>query len=266
MKHVKKRVKKHKARRFPRGKSEIISAQKLMASGRVPTHIPGFDILVGGGFEKNSTNLVVGGAGCGKTIFATQFLIEGMERGEKCLYVTFEEKKEEFYRNMLEINFDLKPYEKKGLFTFLEYEPSKIKVMLEEGGGAVESLILTKNIKRLVIDSITSFVLLFSDELEKREAALDLFSMINGWDCTCLLTYEESTLKEAGMPSTRALQFESDSITMLYFVRSKSLRQRFIEIIKMRGTKHSRSIHKFVIGKGGIKIKTKAISAPKVIW
>jgi KaiC/GvpD/RAD55 family RecA-like ATPase len=52
---------------------------------RVPTGIDNFDRLVEGGFEKNSTNLIVGDSGSGKTIFAVQFLIDGMKRGEKCL-------------------------------------------------------------------------------------------------------------------------------------------------------------------------------------
>jgi len=61
---------------------------------RIPSGIPNYDSLISGGFEKKSTNLLVGGSGSGKSIFATQFLIEGMRKGEACLYVTFEEEKE----------------------------------------------------------------------------------------------------------------------------------------------------------------------------
>ena len=86
---------------------------------RVSTGVPNFDRLIGKGFEKNSANLLVGGSGSGKTIFATQFLIDGVKKGEKCLYVTFEEKKEQFYSNMKNFGWDLEEYEKKGMFTFL---------------------------------------------------------------------------------------------------------------------------------------------------
>src|SRR3989344_2744208 len=68
---------------------------------RVYTNIPNFDRLIGGGFEKNTTNLIVGGSGGGKTIFATQFLVEAMKKGERCLYVTFEEKRKQLYSNMV---------------------------------------------------------------------------------------------------------------------------------------------------------------------
>jgi len=181
-----------------------------------------------------------------------------MKEGEKCLYVTFEEKKEQFYENMARFGWSLADYEKKDLFTFLEYTPVKVKAMLEEGGGTIESLILNKKISRIVIDSITSFALLFDNELEKREAALDLFSMIRKWNCTSLLTFEGTPLKDEKVAS-RTLEFESDSIILLYFMRRKQKRQRYLEILKMRGTKHSKSIHEFTIEKNGINIKKQAV-------
>ena len=141
---------------------------------RVSSGIENFDKLIEGGFEKNSTSLIVGNSGSGKTIFATQFLIEGIKKGEKCLYVTFEEKKAEFYNNMLDFCWNLEDYEKKGNLLFLEYTPEKVRTMLEEGGGEIESLVLDKKITRIVIDSLTSFELLFEDKLKKKESALSL--------------------------------------------------------------------------------------------
>ena len=220
---------------------------------RIPLGIPHLDILIEGGFKKNSTNVLVGGAGSGKSIFATQFLIEGMKKGEHALYVTFEENKEEFYANMLRFSWDLADYEKRGLFTFLEYTPVKVKTMLEEGGGSIESIILKKKVLRMVIDSITSFALLFDDELKKREASLALFNMLRLWNCTTLLTLEGSPVKDEQI--SRTIEFESDSIIFLYYLRSKKERERYIEILKMRGTKHSKKTYAFTITNKGIEIK-----------
>ena len=128
--------------------------------------------------------------------------------------------------------------------------------MLEEGGGTIESVVLSKNIKRIVIDSITSFELLFEKELEKRESALDLFKILSKWNCTSLLTYEGTPSPERKTVS-RVLDFESDSIMLLYFVRGKKQRNRYLEVLKMRGTKHSLHIHPFTIEKTGIKVSEK---------
>lgn len=242
-----KKVKKRAARR------KFGLVKKSSKEPRVVSGIPNFDEMIGGGFEKDSTNLVVGGSGGGKTIFATQFLVEGMKKGETCLYITFEEKKEQFYKNMADFGWDLAEFERKGLFSFLEYSPIKVKTMLEEGGGAIESIILKKKVSRVVIDSITSFALLFEDELARREAALSLFGMIKGWEATALLTLEEEPTP-AGEVSSEAMKFEADSIVVLYYARKGSRRGRFIEVIKMRGTKHSDKVYPFEIGKGGVNI------------
>ncbi len=227
--------------------------KKSMVEPRVPTGISNFDSLIEGGFEKNSTNLVVGGSGSGKTIFSTQFLIEGLKKGENCLYITFEEKKAQFYENMKDFGWDLEGYEKKGLFTFLEYSPSKVKTMLEEGGGAIESIILKKKINRMIIDSISSFALLFEDSLARRDAALSLFNMIRGWKATALLSLEEEAIFGAGV-SPDAMKFEADSLIALYYMRKGNKRSRFLEVLKMRGTKHSDRVYSFEIGKRGIEI------------
>ena len=237
-------------------KSNRVIKQAKAEQKKVSSGIPKFDALIEGGFEKNSANVVVGGSGSGKTILATQFLIEGMKQGEKCLYVTFEEKKEQFYKNMLEFGWNLEEYEKKKLFTFLEYTPVKVKAMLDEGGGAIETAIIRQGITRIVIDSITSFALLFEKELEKREAALMLFNMISEWHCTSLLTLEEDPLNTKETPS-KTIEFESDSIILIYFTQQKGERKRYIEILKMRGVKHSKNIYEFEIGSHGVNLLSK---------
>ncbi len=219
---------------------------------RIPSGIKGFDKLIEGGIEKDSINLVVGDSGSGKSIFSMQFLVEGLKRGEKCLFVTFEEKKKEVYEDMARFGWDLEKYEKEGKFFFLEYNPEKVKMMIEEGGGEIESLVLKQKISRLVIDSITSFSLLFEDELEKREAALTLFDLIKRWGITTILTLQENPIERKSGSSP--IEFEADSIILLYFIKKGNKRERFIEIYKMRGTDHSTETHKMEITEKGIEI------------
>ncbi len=204
---------------------------------RTHAHIPGLDSLIGGGFKKNSINLVVGGAGSGKTIFALQFLVRGIiEDNETGIYITFEEKKEEIYENMSAFGWDLDKLEKQGKLIFLEYSPEQVRKMLLEGGGLIENIISKHNIKRLVIDSITSFTLLYKDELAKKEAALALFGLIRDWNCTAMLTEEIADFEKN---EKGGLEFEVDSIIILYHKREKGIRKRAVEVLKMRGTTHA---------------------------
>ncbi|MEM0465872.1 MAG: ATPase domain-containing protein [Candidatus Pacearchaeota archaeon] len=226
---------------------------------RISTGIENLDKLIEGGFEKNSTNLIIGDSGAGKTIFATQFLVSGMNNGEKCLYINFEEKKSDFYLNMKRLGFDLKKYENEGKFYFLEYTPEKVKTMLEEGGGIIETIVLGKKISRVAIDSMTSFGLLFENDLEKREALLELFNILKKWNCTSLLTYEGSGEID-GQITPPILELEADSTIRLYFIKGNKKQQRLLEILKMRGTNHSPYVHEFKIDKNGIILNKRPFS------
>ncbi len=229
---------------------------------RISTGIPGLDNLTKGGFEEFSVNMVVGDSGSGKTIFSMQYLMEGLKRGEKCIYITFEEKKDEFYRNMKEFGWDLASYEKKGKLFFLEYSPEKVKMMIEEGGGEIESTVIRHKVTRLVIDSVTSFALLFEGELEKREAALSLFDIVRRWQCTSLVTLQEPPFERENGEST-SLEFEADSIILLYFIRLKNERKRLIEVLKMRGTNHSTKIYFFDITSKAMRVTPRIFTGKK---
>ena len=219
--------------RVKHGKKRKESHKK---TDRIHTHISGLDPLIGGGFKRSSINLVVGGAGSGKTIFALQFLVSGIVNdNETGIYITFEEKKNEIYENMSAFGWDLDKLEKQGRLIFLEYSPEQVRKMLLEGGGLIENIISKHNVKRLVIDSITSFTLLYKDELAKKEAALSLFGLIRDWNCTALLTEEITDFEKS---EKGGLEFEVDSIVILYHKREKGIRKRAIEVLKMRGTTH----------------------------
>jgi len=247
MKKQKKRV----ASKKDTPKKKTIKSKKPT---RVKTGITGFDKLVEGGFEYGSVNLVKGGSGTGKTIFAMQFLMEGLKRKENVLYITFEETKKDFYKNMIEFGWNLQKIEATGKFTFLEYSPEKIKMMLDEGGGVVESIVLKKKIKRIIIDSLSSFSLLFQNLQERRQNISTLFDMLKKWDCTVLVTFQaDSKNKQADSIA----EIQADSSILFSSEKLKGKRQKTLEVLKMRGTDHSENTHAFDFSKKGITMGRK---------
>lgn len=231
-------------------KPETGKTKKL---GRVSSGIPGFDSMVSGGFKEGSVNLIAGEPGSGKTIFAIQYLLEGCKKGEPGIYVTFEEKKDKLYEDMRSsFGWKLGEYEKKGLFRYLEYTPEQVKKVLVEGGGVIDSIVQKIHAKRMVIDSITSFALLYEDELTKKEAALALFDLIAKFGCTSVMTSQMKTGAQEAVDTS--LQFEVDSIVILYHGKKKGERIRALEVLKMRGTKIPSSTFGIVIDKRGLSV------------
>ncbi|MEK6903054.1 MAG: ATPase domain-containing protein [Nanoarchaeota archaeon] len=224
---------------------------------RIPTGIPGLDGLIQGGFKIGTINLVVGTAGSGKTTFAMQFIVEGLKRGEPGIFITFEEKKKKLFEDMLEFGWNLATYEEQGIFRFMEYTPEQIKRVLVEGGGTIDSLISEMGVQRLVIDSISSFALLFQDQLTQKESSLALFDLINSWGCTALLTSQAVQVGPDDLATQ--LQFEVDSIILLYHFKRKGLRERALEVLKMRGTKTTEKTVRLLFEDHGIRLDQKDV-------
>ena len=242
------------AKKKEASKKSVASEETARNGTRVPTYIKGFDELAQGGVKEKSINLIVGGTGSGKTIFAIQFLINGIiNSNEAAMYITFEERKEKLYSDMRSIGYDLGKHEKSGKFIFLEYSPEQVKKVLIEGGGLIEEAIIKYKVKRLVIDSITSFALLYKDELTRKEAALSIFDLINEWGCTAILTSQQPNRADTQFISS-SLEFEVDSLILLYNILRKGHRDRALEILKMRGTAHPQNIFSMEIKDGGIAV------------
>jgi len=220
---------------------------------RVPTGIPGFDDLVCGGFERNSVNILKGGPGTGKTTFALQYLFNGcVKYKEPSLFVSFEESKDSVYSTAELFGWDLEKLEKSGYFTFLAYRPLEIMKMLTEGGGMLESSIEEIGARRVVIDSLTSFSILFKSSYERDEQHLNLIQSLKSWNCTALVT-EEKGVEVAMLEESRA-SFLCDSLIHMYYIRKEAMKYRAIEVVKMRRTKHSEKISVLKIEEDGVAI------------
>lgn len=221
---------------------------------KIPTGIKGLDKLTEGGFERNSAVLVCGGGGSGKSIFATQFLMEGiLHHNETGIYISFEEVKERFYKHMFAFGWDLRKLEEQGRFIFLKYSPERIAKIVKEKSKEIENSIKEVEAKRIVIDSLSAYTCLFESEAEKRKMLVALFDMIKEWDCTTVVVSEED--QHPDMYHSTVEGFMADAIILLYNEREpKGLRFRAIEVFKMRGTKHESKICSMKITEHGIEV------------
>ncbi|MEK6946662.1 MAG: ATPase domain-containing protein [Nanoarchaeota archaeon] len=221
---------------------------------RITTGIKGLDKLTDGGFEKNSAVLVQGGGGSGKSIFATQFLAEGiLHNNETGIYISFEEVKERFYKHMLVFGWDLKKVEEQGRFIFLKYSPERIAKIVKERSKEIENSIKEVEAKRIVIDSLSAYTSLFESESEKRKMLVALFDMIKEWDCTTVVVAEEDNHPD--QYNSSVMGFMADAIILFYNEREpKGLRFRAVEVFKMRGTKHESKICSMKITEHGIEV------------
>lgn len=221
---------------------------------RVPTGVPGLDQLIEGGFKEKSIVLVEGAAGSGKSIFAAQFLVHGANKYQQPgVYVSFNESREDFFSNMARFGWDLEALEKKGLFSFVRYSPEQVQMVIKTGGGVVRDIIDKIHAKRIVIDSLSAFTLLYKEDLLRREAILSMFKLIKKWGETAVVVGEGLVNPDGGVSET--MMYEVDGVVLLHYARKGVSRLRAAEVYKMRGTKHASRLLPMKITDKGIVIR-----------
>ncbi|MFH1306384.1 MAG: ATPase domain-containing protein [Candidatus Micrarchaeota archaeon] len=214
--------------------------------GRVASGIPGLDELCEGGFERNSSVLIMGGPGSGKSTFLAQFIYAGSAfYDEPGIFLSLDESKEEILKHSLAFGWDFKTMEDEGKLAIINYKPHEVKKLSEEGGGLIWDTITEIGAKRVAIDSLTSYVTLFGNLYDAREAQLNLFEMVRKWKCTTLFSADAQ--KEGDVKTRHGMENLTDAVISLHHPRHDNVRMRAIEIFKMRGTNHSQKICPFDI-------------------
>ena len=228
---------------------------------RIKTGIPGLDELLGGGFPKGKVVMVSGPSGSGKTILAAQFINQGIKNNEGCVYITLEESKEKLLDNLLEIGIDFTQLEKKNKLRIIggpvgrvKYFKEKTKANIYDIADEIKDVIMEIGAKRVVLDSVNLFTMLFETNLERRKAMADLVSVLGSLDCTALLTCE---VKEGSprMISWHGFEeFVVDGVVVLYRLPFGNKYERAISVVKMRGVNHSQKVVSMSITKKGIEV------------
>jgi len=215
---------------------------------KTSTGVPGLDELLGGGIPRGRVILVTGGPGTGKTIMCAQFMFNGITKyGENGIFVSLEEAKHHFYREMANFGFDFPELEKQKKFIFLDASP--IRHMPEEvqigrirvgrGDFSIDSLverIRTSadmiNAKRIALDPLTSLTLQYADISKRRTAILDLIEALMMRDATVLVTTE---LRQLGpQRSVELEEYITHGVITLQTLSIKRSRLRVIQVDKMR--------------------------------
>ncbi|MEM2175386.1 MAG: ATPase domain-containing protein [Candidatus Micrarchaeia archaeon] len=213
----------------------------------VKTGIKGLDELLGGGIPKGFIINVTGPIGSGKTIFAAQFVYNGLKNGEGALYISFAEKKRNFYKNFVKFGWDFNYYEKNRKFVFLEFPISEISNFRAQE-NSIFNLIINLGIERIVLDPITPLALIYENEAKRFQELLNIVNMLRGFGATTIIVSEPEEIRRIGLVPL------VDGVIELRREKRKGYRIRTIEILKMHGVEHSEKICPFKIGKSGMVV------------
>jgi circadian clock protein KaiC len=223
-----------------------------LTSDRLSTGITEFDKLIEGGIPRGYMVLLAGTPGSGKTIFASQFLHQGLKVNEPGIYVSFAEDNAAFLRNMHKLGVGFEKYEKNDQFKYLDLVTVKekgIDSIFERVFAEIHSI----EAKRLVIDSISALNQAFERKIDSRMLLHTVLGKISR-------TIGVTTLLIGEMPLGSELigggteEFVADGVVILTQHINGTRLDRKLRVVKMRGTDSNLLPHRYRIAAGGIAV------------
>ena len=225
---------------------------------KAPTGIGGFDEITQGGLPRGRPTLVCGGAGCGKTLFAMTFLVNGARRfGEAGVLMSFEEGAEDLATNVASLGYDVAGLvaEKRLLIDHVRIERSEIE---EAGEYDLEGLFVrlghavdTVGARRVVLDTPEALFSGFSDEGVLRAELRRLFGWLKERGVTAVITGERG----AGQLTRYGLEeYVSDCVVLLDNRVHDQVTTRRLRVVKYRGSAHGTNEYPFLVDDGGISV------------
>jgi circadian clock protein KaiC len=235
-----------------------LEATTAIGLPKAPTGIAGFDDVTLGGLPTGRPSLFCGAAGCGKTLFAITFLVNGATMyGEPGVFMSFEERAEDVAANVASLGYDLDGLVADGklVIDHVRVERGEIEEAGEydlEGlfvrlGYAVDSI----GAKRVVLDTIESLFGSFTDQGILRAELRRLFGWIKDRGLTAIITAErgEGLLTRHGLE-----EYVSDCVILLDNRVQDQITTRRLRVVKYRGSAHGTNEYPFLIDAAGISV------------
>jgi len=217
---------------------------------RCITGVEGLDNILNGGIPRGNTVLVTGSCGTGKTTMSLEFLVHGAMGSENCLFISVTEASNKLLSNIIPYTFFDKSLLESGKLTFIDMPPmyerlglEKVEFTFEEIQLLVDGIthiVKQLDVKRLVIDSITSVCYRLKTEEKIRDFILKLGKAVSDYGCTTILVSEISP-KEERYSLYGVEEAIADGIILLANMERRGDLLRTIQVVKMRGTQHSRA-------------------------
>lgn len=222
------------------------------------TGISGFDDITMGGLPAGRPTLVCGGPGCGKTLFALEFIVRGaMEFNEPGVFMAFEEKADELTTNVASLGFDLQALQENQSIKidYVHVDKTEIEETGEYNldglfirlGYAIDSI----GAKRVVLDTIENLFSGLSNEGIIRSELRRLFQWLKEKNVTAIITGEKGlhTLTRQGLE-----EYVSDCVILLDHRVINQISTRRLRIVKYRGSLHGTNEYPFLIDDDGLSV------------
>lgn len=238
---------------FPRI-PEQTSKRTLRKRERLSTGVPGLDEMLGGGIFAGHAVMLSGPAGSGKSTIATQFMVEGLRKGETGVIAVFEEYPEQYVARADAGGLDIGEMVRAGKLDLIYLRPLDLSV--DEALSAILESVERLGAKRVVIDSLSGFEVALAPTFRKdfRESLYRLVGTLTATGVTMFMTAEVVEGFSDVRFTNERVSFVTDEIIIQRYVEIEGALQRVMAVIKMRGSDHSHELRTYEVTAKGVVV------------
>ena len=213
------------------------------------------DELVGGGLDYGTSTLIIGPSGSGKSTIAMQYVDAAIARGDKALFVSFDETERVFYERASGLGLDLAAAEEEGRFEFRQIDPAQLSPgeLARTVSGAVED----SGVRVVVLDSLTGYQHAMPEEQFMLLQMHEMLTFLNQQGVLTFVLLAQSGMIGTNMSSPVDITYLSDTVLLLRFFEANGEIRRAISVVKKRTGAHESSIREMRIDSGGIRVGQK---------
>ncbi|HYY48836.1 MAG TPA: ATPase domain-containing protein [Thermoplasmata archaeon] len=217
---------------------------------RCLTGIDAIDHILNGGIPRGNTVLISGSVGTGKTSICIEFLVRGALNGENSLYLSVTEPTDKLLLNVIPFDFFEDRLMKQGKLQFIDLPKMYEKLGIDKDdldfdqtrllADTIAQTVEDQKVQRLVLDSVTSVCYRIKDQERIRDFLLRLGTELSSKGCTSLLVSEIMSSEE-GYSRWGVEEAIADGVIVTGNLERRGDLLRTLQIVKMRGTTHSRA-------------------------
>ncbi|CEP68782.1 Circadian clock protein KaiC/DNA repair protein RadA [Moorella glycerini] len=237
---------------YPRMKPEDNELQYEVRLKKKGFGIAGLDEMLCGGLTEGTITLISGSTGTGKTAFALKFLLEGAEKGEKGLFLSFEEPVAQLQNTARHLGWEIDRYLADGRLDIKFISPIELDV--DKHAFEILDIVREKKVERFVIDSISSFERSVYDLQKYRDYLWAMGQQLKGQHITTIFTVLNEELFSPMVVTKAQISLMADNVIILRYVEADSSIRKVVGILKARGSDHDKALREYEITKNGINI------------
>jgi circadian clock protein KaiC len=220
-------------------------------AGLIPSGVVALDRMLGGGLDRGTTTLLIGPAGTGKSALAAQYAAEAASRGEKTLFLIFEESRETLFARTRALGIPLPEYVEKGLIQLFPVNP--VEVTPGEFTQIVREAVENHGSRIVVVDSLNGYFNAMPEEKLLELQLHELFRYLRQLGVTVIMTLAQHGVVGV-MSGPVDLSYLADTLVLLRYFETAGAIRKAVSVPKKRGGQHESTIRELAMDGGGLRV------------